>query len=506
MKNMKKLFSLALALVMMMALVVTAGAASGTNDDSGKITINDAIPGQDYSAYQLLVLESYNEANKAYAYKVSTKWSGFFATEEAKQYVTIDGQGYVSWVKDADAAAFAKAALAYAKGETVKDTTIAADKTATAGAAAEDKEFSTVEFSGLNLGYYLLDSSAGALCSLDTTNPNVTIEEKNEVPTVEKEQRLPEFNVKIGDTVNYTITISVPEGAQAYVLEDTMGVGLSLDTLKGITIAAKNADITLPKGSTIEFTNNGFKISFTQEYLDEIAGKTDLVVTYAATITSVAAVVDSTGKPSITLDNKAILNYGTNKKVETGKNETHISLFQFPVVKVDSKDVALADAQFDLYTQKEGGSPIPLVYDTQKNAYRAATEDEQAEDGFVSAKITSTASQPAMVYGFGAGTYYLEETAAPSGYNKLTGRAEVTLSDMNLTGNPQTRMSQDADGNPVTIYVYEAGYGTSPKIVNQTGTELPSTGGIGTTIFTVTGAVLMIGAAVLFLTKKRSEA
>ena len=168
MKHARKLASLLLALVMVFALATTAFA----EDETGSITINDAVVGQTYTIYQILDLESYNASANAYAYKATTAWSDFINSEAIKgTYVEVDAQGYVTWKDGADAAAFAKLAQKYAK-----DNSIANQGTVTATTT-------TVSFTGLDLGYYLVDTTLGTLCSLDTTNPDVVMEEKNEVPT-----------------------------------------------------------------------------------------------------------------------------------------------------------------------------------------------------------------------------------------------------------------------------------------------------------------------------------
>ena len=169
MKHTKKLASLLLALALAFALAVPAFAESET----GSITINDAVVGQTYTIYQILDLESYNASANAYAYKAATAWSAFINDGAIKGvYVNVDAQGYVTWKDGADAAAFAKAAQKYAK----ENNSIANQGSVTATTT-------TVSFNGLDLGYYLVDTTLGTLCSLDTTNPNVEMYEKNEVPT-----------------------------------------------------------------------------------------------------------------------------------------------------------------------------------------------------------------------------------------------------------------------------------------------------------------------------------
>ena len=164
MKRFKKLAGLMLALVMVLAMALPAFAEGET----GSITINDAVVGQTYTVYQILDLESYNASANAYAYKATTAWNTFINSDAIKgTYVEVDTQGYVTWKTGADAAAFAKAAQKYAK-----DNSIANQGSVTATTT-------TVSFTGLDLGYYLVDTTLGTLCSLDTTNPDVVMEEKN---------------------------------------------------------------------------------------------------------------------------------------------------------------------------------------------------------------------------------------------------------------------------------------------------------------------------------------
>lgn len=120
MKQLKKLASLLLALAMIVAMSTTAFAASGVNDNSGTITIDNAVSGQTYTVYQILELESYNDEANAYSYKATNKWNAFVTSAAIKDvYLDVDENGYVTWVNGADAAAFAALAQAYAKTNNV---------------------------------------------------------------------------------------------------------------------------------------------------------------------------------------------------------------------------------------------------------------------------------------------------------------------------------------------------------------------------------------------------
>ena len=279
MKHTKKLASLLLALALAFALAVPAFAEGET----GSITINDAVVGQTYTIYQILDLESYNASANAYAYKATTAWSTFINSDAIKgTYVEVDAQGYVTWKDGADAAAFAKAAQKYAK-----DNSIANQGSVTATTT-------TVSFTGLDLGYYLVDTTLGTLCSLDTTNPNVVMEEKNEVPvnvkTVEEDStgNYGEKNdADIGQTVNFKSTITAQAGAENYVFHDTMSAGLTYTGVTGITLNGTAVDASNYTVVT-EGLNDGctFEVRFTQAFCDTLKANDQIVISYTASYPS----------------------------------------------------------------------------------------------------------------------------------------------------------------------------------------------------------------------------
>lgn len=503
MKTMKKLSSLLLALVMILAMSVPAFAAEG-NLTGGSITIDDAVPGQTYNAFQILYLESYStdaagNATGAYAYKANSDWSAFINSSAIKDiYLKVDDQGYVTWVKDADPVAFAKLAQAEA---TKQGSTIKADATAIAPAAAQGETYSTVKFENLNLGYYLVDTTLGTLCSLDTTNPNVTMQEKNEVPRIEKEVQEDstgdwgESNTaQIGDTVNFKTTIYAKPGAQNYVMHDEMSEGLTLIS-SNITVTAGTAPLTA--GTEYTLTTSGlsdscdFEIAFKQTYLDTITANTEIVVAYSAILNDDAVISTDANT------NKTKLDYGDDS--ETVWDETKTYSFSFDIVKTKSESSQgsgsyelLDGAEFALYDAQTGGSLIPLVKDG--NNYRVATITESTANGFTSATIVAKDGQ-ATVIGLDANTtYWLEETKQPDGYNKLDGRVEVKIKDSNISTTLTTDSTDWEDGDG------------GVHIINQTGAELPTTGGMGTTIFYVVGSILLGSAVILLIAKKRMGA
>ena len=492
MKQLKKSVSFLLTLIMTFTLSITAFAAAEGKLDGGSITINDAVPGGIYKIYQLLYLESYDpdggtDGKGAYAYKANSSWESWL--KEQTQYVKIDSQGYVTWVDGAIAADFAKAALAYAESQG-----ISADGQETAPAAASGNTYSTVTFNSLKLGYYLADTSVGTLCSLNTTNPNAVIEEKNDVPTIEKEVQEDstgawgeENTAQIGDTIAFKTVITAQPGAEEYILHDEMSDGLTLDP-DSIEAEADGISLTADDEFTVVISGLGdncdFHVIFDQDYLDTINAETIITVTYNAVLNGDAEI---SADPNT---NKTKLNYGEDSRLETTWDETKTYSFYFDIVKTKTDNKLLDGAKFELYDAKEGGNKILLVKDSG-GTYRVATKEEQEASGFVSAEIEA-ANGRAAVKGLDADTtYWLEETQAPAGYNVLAERVEVAIADQNLSTTLTGDTWTDGDGGI--------------HIVNETGALLPTTGGMGTTLFYVGGGALMAGAAVIFAIKKHKE-
>lgn len=493
MKLFKKIAAIMLSVMMVlgMASVVSAEGTttSGTSATTkGKITINNAIVGQTYKIYQILELESFSDKPLTgtntgnYAYKVAAKWENFIATGAAgSDYLEIEGD-YVNWKGAADdtrVAEFAKKALAYATAN---------ELTATKSTSATTE---TVEFTGLNLGYYLVDSSAGALCSLNTTDTEATIQEKNGVPSVEKKVQEDSTNnwgdnntADIGQTVNFQTTITAQAGAHNYVLHDKMDKGLTF-TDSSVDVKLKNGETetVLAKGTDYTLITSGFsdectfEITFTQDFCNTLAAGNQIIVTYSATLNE-NAVIARNGNV-----NETWLKYGESS--ETTHDKTTTKTFELPVFKYtmkNSTETALAGATFTLSKNSEGTDPIKLVKTSTEGTYRVA---KTGEAGTVT-EVTTPDSGKFTIKGLDADTYYLTEIQQPAGYNKLSAPIKVVIAD---------------DG---TIKVDDAENSTAEvKVENKTGSILPSTGGSGTTLIYILGAVLVLGSGVALITRKR---
>ncbi len=465
MKYAKKLTGFLLALVMMLAMT-TMVFAEGSNS----ITVTEAQKGENYNIYKMLDL-SVNDDKTAYTYTVNEDWKAFFTGDGAgAAYVTIDTHGYVTWKdgKDtaADMEAFGKAAAAYATAKNIKVATNEIKP-------AEDGE---IKFEGLDSGYYLITSTNGTLAMVDTTptNPDATVAEKNPDPTLGKQVQEDSTgkwgnnnSAQIGDTVNFQVTIVVKKGAKNYVMHDKMEDGLTFDAnsvaIDGLT---KGTDYTVvTEGLTDGCT---FEVRFDQDYLNTITADTQLTITYDAVLNEKADVTNGE-------KNDAQLTWGDKSGTEW--SETVTKTYQFSVLKYDAKEkdkdvkdrYPLAGAVFQL---KDADGNVVKLIKVSDTEYRVANGDEKdAVDSF-----TTVATGKIVIKGVDLDKYTLVEKTAPAGYNLLKDPVEVTV---------------NADNNLVV------------DVANSTGTELPSTGGIGTTIFYVIGGLLVLGAAVVLVTRKR---
>lgn len=504
MKLIKKMLAIMFAFMMVVGMGTKVNAEEGAQPGTkGSITITNAKKGESYSIYKILNLDSYSyEANDPetndpgngnYSYSLAgDPWDNFI---KDSGYFTITDSKYVTLNSNVNIADLAKDAIAYAKNPVNK---VSATQSAT---LTQDGDQT---FKDLDLGYYLVDSTVGTLCGLDTTNPTVKIQEKNGTPTVEKKVsntangNYSEHNsANIGDTVYFQTSITAQAGAQNYVLHDKMEAGLTFD--------AKSVSVNLKKnGQETTLTNNNenyvlktfdldetctFHIEFTKALCDSLSAGDQIIVSYSATLNE-KAVVGNTGNK-----NGTWLKYGNS--TETTHSKTTTYTFEIPVFKYAKKDngeKGLAGAKFTLYSDKDCKKPISLVEEADKNVYHRATTDES--DNSTITKITEITTDNTGIFritGLDADTYYLTETEAPKGYNKLASPIKVEIND---DGTLKIDDKDKIGGASIT----------QVNVENKTGTLLPSTGGMGTTIIYMAGAILVIASGIVLVSKKRSKA
>lgn len=488
MKLIKKIAAIMFAFMMVVSMScnVKAEDTEGVyGQKDGSITITGALQGQTYTIYEMLKLESFSGNN--YSYTIADGWEDFFKEgAEGAKYMQKDENGYMSFIAgkggNADIREFAQKALAYAQeGHGIYTQN---------NSPMEGKD--TVEFTGLNLGYYLVGSTTGALCGLDTTHKKVEIKEKNGVPSVDKKIVQNDTDVEsnfanIGDTVYFKTTITAKSGAENYILHDTMDTAFTFkDDIvvqsNGVTIDSSKYTIYYHKNNT-EKTNHvkddcTFEIRFTKDYLDTLANDQNIVVTYSAILNGDANI----GRGD---HNATHLTYGDNKNTVDVTTTTYTSQIKVLKYTGDTTHV-LAGAKFKLFKQEAGGEALTFVKKAgNEENYRLTV---QGESGI--AEIVTTSSGAFTMQGLKPGVYWLEETAAPKGYNKLVKRIKV---EINTNGNLIIDGKDKENGLPIN----------QVNVENKTGTVLPSTGGAGTTMIYLVGAVLVLGSGVVLVTKRR---
>ena len=469
MKLIKKIAAIMFAFMMVVSMSCNVKAAG-----TGKITIDNAKKGETYTIYQVLTLESSDVEKGLYSYiPVNDAWKAYFKTEEGKKYMTVDDNGYVTTkYTETNAQELAQALIKQAKIINYNPQSKAADKDG------------TIEFTGLALGYYVVDTTVGTLCSLNTANPEVTIKDKNEKPTVEKkiddEAGLVDKNsAYIGADIVFQTTINVKPGAKNYVLHDKMDFHLQYGSILHIEDNLSTlADTTDYIVKTNELTDGcTFEISFTEAYYkknrDNIdSGKlTHIYVHYGATVKDDAVINEP-------MKNTTYLTYG-DKNTETNKPETTTKTFGIPVFKYTGNDEALAGAKFILSTD-------PKCEDTDKTLkFKLNAENKYRYDKTGTTTLESLSTGRIDIEGLKAGTYYLKETKAPEGYNLLKTIQKIEILE---------------DGS---IKLNDATNTGNVRVKNNSGTLLPSTGGAGTTMIYLVGAVLVLGSGVVLATKRR---
>ncbi len=478
-KTFKKLMAALLAVALLCAMAVPAFAADEATTETGTVTVQNVVSGKTYKIYRILDIDTHDSTYNSVVYKVNAKWKDFIESTGNTYFTRIDSTTGVV-VENKGLTSDSIATLAAAAKTWLGSHPIAADGEQIAGASD-----TSIQFTGKKLGYYLLSSSnwgtenADAIFSLSSSNPNVTVQEKNGKPTIDKkiiENNTPVENntAGIGDYVQFKLTVNVIDGKPTnYVIHDKMSAGLTFVNTNehpvGVTVGSRALNAT-------EYSFNDSitdDCTFELKINDRILQPNDVVtVTYWGQINSSAVINPGSNT------NEAKLTYGTSGN--SSWKQTTTKVFGFKVFKHAGTDTEhlLPGAEFRLY-KTVGGETYYAQFDA--NGLLTGWTTDATASGVT---MTSNSTKALVLNGLDAGTYYLEETKAPDGYNKLTDPVTVTITE-------DGKVNETANG---TVYVS-----------NNAGATLPSTGGMGTTLFYVIGGGLMVAAVVLLVTKKRME-
>ena len=430
------------------------------------ITITNAVEGQTYNAYKIFDLVKSADGN-SYSYTMTNdKYDIWGSTIKSvlgdnclKQ--AADGSKYVVIQNSTTFTEENIKTLAARMGELVNKGT--PDGTATAVAAG------TATITGLEAGYYFIDSSLGSLCIL-RAHDSETIAEKNTKPGVEK--TADKYTASLGDIINYTITITAGGNSKTdYKVTDNMASGLKYNGNETLNITVDGVAVNNTKYNVTNPTGKAFEILFPQNYMATLEKGKQIVITYTATVV---------GETNI--KNSVDLKFG--ETTSTDDTDTYTGKIEVLKYETNNKDKKLAGAKFVV---SKGNKYLASSIDADGNKIYSWV-DSYIDNGNIRAGIETLITDnegKASISGLAAGTYQLIEYEAPAGYNKLDAPVSVELKEQKT-------------GDKVTGVV-----SIVKEIANSTGSMLPETGGIGTTIFYLIGAILVIGAGVVFVTRRR---
>lgn len=517
MKRIKKFAAALLTAIMMMTMTVTAFAA----ESNGTLTVNvkggQTLANQTVNVYKLFDMTvSGSGESLNYGYKINETYKSILDKVLGAEVTDKSDQGYYEAVQKATsdgkngnntqkfANDFTKELLNYNKSNTFAK--IEATVTKTFDKASTE---TSTTFDGLAYGYYLVcQTGTKAIQSslVALTEPTATVNLKSEAPKIEK--KADKTTIFVGETVTYTVAGQVPDttGYDNYIykIHDTLTSGLDFVTntegtkvkvtvkIGDTTVDVNEADFVNATGEVVTTPTRTMVLDLSGKVRAATTGQT-IVVTYQAKVNK-DAVVETKNSATLEYSN----NPGTNETGTTKPSEVVTPTYPLDINKINAKDKKmLAGAHFTLYGSTSEGTidktkAIKVTKDGEgKYTYASdqnATENTTTDMVTVADKIDGKGNL--HINGLAAGTYYLEETKAPDGFNKLANPIKVTIAK---TSDTEWTISKNDTKEEDKII----------DIENSTGSLLPSTGGTGVIVFAGVAILLVFGVVVSFIRDKR---
>ncbi len=463
MKNCKKILALVLAFALVLAIGITAYAAATTGPASITVQLPTTPEGytadNEYKIYRIFDA-TLTPDGTGISYTLvdgkTTPPAGF----------TVDGAGNVHYAGPDGATDLSDADMEAIKAYVADMTPVAVVNT-----HAGDTEFTVTD---LPYGYYYITTTTGTCITVDSTIPNAIVNDKNELPPVDKQitgassvdDNGKQALAQVGTVVEFTATIVTKAGAENYEFHDTMTAGLAYNGDLKVYVAG--AEVASGASTYTVGANQGetLSVKFDNTYIAGLPENTEIKFVYTATVTSDALTRDPA-------KNTCYLSYGHNPgDNRTPIQETKVYNAKISVIKQDEKAEPLAGAGFVL--KNADGA----YYKIENNVVTWVTDINQATERFSDAQGNVEAFG-----GLANGTYTLVEKTVPAGYNKGEDQS-FTVNEHDYT---------------VPNLEHEA------TVTNKEGTPLPTTGGIGTTLFYVLGGLLVIAAAAVLIVRRRAS-